>query len=446
MFLLLFISAVLYALPFWFVNETWWLIFIFPLPFMCAFQKSRLTFAHGYFWGFLIFAFHLYGIFISLYAMAVGPWYVRLTPIIGALLFLPLSIAMLFLFMNIVTPWCLTPGQKIIRSSMLLGVCITYIERVILWPFDRCEGYMLMHPAVPLAQHPSLLAHVPLLGTLGILILILAVPTCIFSMYVRPTLLSCLMCGNILVYWIYIASMSEGALPLAPAWTSSIAHAPYIMSGDNTLKNIAPQIQYAIKRILEKKPDTTCIVFPESSCHAADFYTYQAVCNAFKHPTRSLDVLIGGFRWHDTVYYNTTYVVQDGVLEGHIDKCHALILTERIPRIFSSLSCFHYIYGNGQPSITASTAKRLPLLLSCRALVMPYICSELLFNHSPHDCYTHLPILFSSNDVWIQCSYIKKLIQRAARVRAGQWQRAILFISYTDIHYIDEYGFPRHIP
>ena len=77
-------------------------------------------------------------------------------------------------------------------------------------------------------------------------------------------------------------------------------------------------------------------------------------------------------------------------------------------------------------------------------LFVPYICSELFFNEYPDDNYHDTPILVLVNDsVFLQhaCSrYICNELQMLARFKAVQWQREIVYVSYSQSFYCGKDG------
>src|SRR5579872_7566777 len=79
-YVLLFASALLYALAFIFSQWLWWFVFIYAIPLLYAACMYKLTAWHGFVWGLIFFGVQCAGLAHSLYWMAAGPWYICITP------------------------------------------------------------------------------------------------------------------------------------------------------------------------------------------------------------------------------------------------------------------------------------------------------------------------------------------------------------------------------
>ena len=85
---------------------------------------------------------------------------------------------------------------------------------------------------------------------------------------------------------------------------------------------------------------------------------------------------------------------------------------------------------------------QLPML---NTIFIPYICSELFFNEWPDDDYTHAPIVAIINDTLLLDSYLQELLLLLARLKAVQWQRDILYVSYGQSLFLDKWGMVTQI-
>jgi hypothetical protein len=86
-----------------------------------------------------------------------------------------------------------------------------------------------------------------------------------------------------------------------------------------------------------------------------------------------------------------------------------------------------------------SSCERVQLALLENVIFIPYICSELFFNELPDDCCKNDPIIAVINDLLFP-TYMQKLLVLLARFKAIQWQRDIVYVSYTQSLFIDQWG------
>ena len=94
------ISAVLYALPFLWSEQLWWLIFAFPIPLLYLTRTHNLSFIHGYVWGVIVFLLHLSGGIAIMIRLSHESWWVGI--MLGILMVLYQAMAPGLLF------WCAT--------------------------------------------------------------------------------------------------------------------------------------------------------------------------------------------------------------------------------------------------------------------------------------------------------------------------------------------------
>jgi apolipoprotein N-acyltransferase len=154
--------------------------------------------------------------------------------------------------------------------------------------------------------------------------------------------------------------------------------------------------------------------------------------------SKDVHIIVGAFRWHETLYHNSLHWIYNGELQCCFDKRHAMILTERVPSFFYC-TWLRDLYFKKFPELTASQLKRPKLEINKHISVVPYICSELFFNEYPDDTYADTPILAISNDRWFT-SYVNRLMYLNARLKAVQWQRPIIYVSFLYQVYIDTCG------
>jgi len=122
-----------------------------------------------------------------------------------------------------------------------------------------------------------------------------------------------------------------------------------------------------------------------------------------------------------------------------------MLLSERLPD-WLDVDWIRTRYFKNTPPVHAATNTRPLLKLSDRIAFVPYICSELFFNEYPDDHYPTHPILAVCNDHWAPLNHTKYQLYLAARFKAIEWQRPIIYISYQYATCFMKNGFSHQIP
>jgi len=139
-------------------------------------------------------------------------------------------------------------------------------------------------------------------------------------------------------------------------------------------------------------------------------------------------VLAGAFRWEGDHFYNSVHWIYDGKLQNCFDKRHAMALTERLPSLFQ-FSFLKQSFFAKQPQVTPATKHKEIMHIDTEWSLVPYICSELFFNNYPDDNFGKAPIVAVCNDRLL-APYVAHLMFLAARCKATQWQRVIVYVSF----------------
>ena len=162
-----------------------------------------------------------------------------------------------------------------------------------------------------------------------------------------------------------------------------------------------------------------------------------------RHLGRSIDIVVGAFRWKKGKYYNSLHWIRNGIIQACFDKRHAMILIERMPSWFD----FWFIrdlYFKTAPEISPARDKRPQLPIMKETALVPYICSELFFNEYSDDVYPDTPILAICNDIWFHpfyhLSYVQTLMYLVAKFKAIQWQRNVIYVAFSRAIFLDKYG------
>lgn len=439
--LYIFSSIILQALPFWLPNTFWWLIFLFPLPLLYCATYYPLRARHGFVWGYFLFGTQLYGIMYGLLNMSKGSFWLRISPCIlvplygacmGALLFG--TTHYLLNKLNLHKKW-----HRLVAYSLMFFSFILIIDYISLLPFGRCEGYLLMHPLIPLMQFPPLVRLLSWCGKLGLTLLLVITWISFAASMVYKNKFTLLFCASTLLWW-----SAQSVIPLrtesVPTWVNTITPLPAIFVANHNATELAEIIAQECRTIIAKKPATRTIVMPESSLYCSSF-ALPAITELFdaEHIGKPINFIAGGFKWEGTQYHNTLYWIYNGVLQNCYYKRHAMALTERIPAIMPN-TYMRNLFFTDMPPIALADNPHPVITLAEEVKLVPYICSELFFNETADDAYITYPILALCNDRHYP-PYIAKLMQLGACFKAVQWQRPIVYIAFVYQTYCDKYGF-----
>lgn len=380
--------------PFLSSSACWGLIFFFPTAlYMCApyFSSFRICF----FSAFILFSLHAYDLYGTLYSMSSSPWVFKIILLICISLYSACTIG-LWLWIG-----ARIPRKPVLYSlsifTLYLWLYLVWMEYCFLLSFGFCIGYPFFNPLLPLTEYPQLLWLLPHLKTYGLLFLFCITTSSITYAFITQTFKARSVAALLISIWYFGFVITPDQL--APDWLPSIARIPITMHTEC----ITPIIQEQIDQIRHQRPQASIFILPESSCQCApEWYGNQTL-------------IMGGFIQIENQIHNTLFWV--GSQTGSFCKKELVPLTESPFWPFASL------YNSLTPSNNERPCIELDFTFT------PYICSELFLRHIPDDHYQSL-ILCTSNDWWFSHAYFKKLMLKIAQMRALEWQRPILYVSY----------------
>lgn len=437
---LLVFSASLYAIPFLWSKQLWWLIFIFPIPLLYIVCTENLSFIHGYVWGLIVFSLHLSGGIFIIARLAGDSWPVGLLLGIGMLLYQALYPALLFYGATKIAKGG-RPFIHLFVWTTTLAIFLFWVDQYCLWILGVAEGYPLMHPLVLFAQHSCLLLLLPMLGKQLLTLLFLLIPASVVAVLWYKNYKALLFFMSAIIPW---AGCLYVGIPQAarPGWCHSIKSLPCMMHSTVahplvTIKVIGRKL----KEIVADNAKISIVIMPESAFNSTNFENVPELLQLWScdHIGKPLHIVFGACRVQDGHYYNTLHWVYDGVLQACFDKKHAMPITERLPSVMDN-DYIRNIYFKDGVWITQSSNDRIGLLLGESIIFVPYICSELFFNHVSDDCYEGMPIIVIVNDTLLSNSYVQDLLVFLASFRAVEWQREIVYVSYGQSLLIDRRG------
>lgn len=465
----LLISAVLYALPFLF-NQAYFLSFSFLFIIFFISQKYNLSFFNGFIWGSVTFALQLSGIFYSLFRMADYNAYIIILIALPILAYCGLVSGLWFSISTYLSGFIKSKFVRPKLISLLIWVITSelffeFVYRAMLFPFGVCEGYILAHPLLPMTNLPILLKPLPTIGITALTGLF-----CIFTgilAYIADYFQNYLNQNNsfkglldfktfkgkknifkiliiiiflILLFKIFLSGKAKNKNTRHNSQTSellkSIIYIPESFYSQNSQKQAIELLSNKLKKAIKDFPEAKLILLPESSLYLCDLTKKEFANDLEKLKTKdnsksSPDIILGALRTEDNKAYNTIYWLKDGKIKSWFDKRHALVLTERLPQWASSPE-IKKLYYTIRPFITPGQNPRPIFNLSNKLSVIPFICSEIFFINKPDFNYpNNFPIVSFSNDTWIFAPYIENLMRMTNKFRAIEWNRDIIYISYS---------------
>lgn len=438
---LLVLSAVLYALPFFFSHTVWWLVFIFAVPFLWVTMHNRMTFLQGYIWGLTLFSLHTSGIALAITRMAHGPWYIRILPSIFIILYASLWSGLFFWLTQTgirLINWEKKPHYSLFGWVLGLYKFIYFIDTSSLFLFDHCEGYPFMHPLLPLTEKMPLLSLLPFLGKETLTLFLLMVPTSILLLVVCTNRYSLFLMTATLLFWV-ISIRYEHEHGPSPVWLDHLVALPHVFYHPTDIDGVHTQACTLFKNIIAQYPQVDLIITPESAFYNT-LLSQPELSTVWNNHTLSKNVhlMIGTFRNKKGKYYNSLHWIYDGTIQHCFDKRHSMLLTERIPLLFN-YTCIKDLYFKTFPPMRTSKKKRPLFNVNQDFSFVPYICSELFFNEQPDDIYPNSLIIVVCNDRWFK-GYFPTLMHCLARFKALYWQRPIVYISFYNQSFFDQYG------
>ena len=329
---------------------------------------------------------------------------------------------------------------KLYGAIIALFFFILYIDRYCLSIFDVIEGYPSMHPLLTLVHCPALLRLLPVLGKpcLTLLFLLLAAATVTLLHYKNRYAVLLFLCA--LSPWflsIYMHSAHD-----IPSWVHRIKPLPYMVvshvnNGNVVLKTTLHTIKQHIALF---NSDMLCIL-PESAIDLEN--------NIFDHDFSVMDndkhhcILGASYRCHEQCYNAFVHIYQ-GKISHCFHKKHAMLLSERLPTLLHNSFIKQLFFAHERQQIMRSSHERITIDIPGIGSFVPYICSEFFFTEHPDDEWDNIPIIVLVNDSLFLCyscsRYISDELRMLARFKAIQWQRDIVYVSYSQSFYCGKSG------
>lgn len=426
-------SAILFSLAFIDDRHFWWTIFIFLIPlFFYAKSAGKLSLITIFFWSVIINAALLFSPLESFVRMGNFHPLLYLCALIFLLYFSTYAPAWIYLTQR-ADQWL----QSMPILSYVWWIATTccyffFMQRYSLWIFARAEGFFFYNPLLPLANHPFFLVPLGLIGSFGMLILIISSQMIPVMFWRKEKKYALFLTGIIALIWI-ISYEQFGLRKMNDNLTSSQLNHIGIMVCQFPLfyeETMAISLQYQLVHQLEKNPALTTLILPESAFYAK---AISPAIASYWHEHRvgkKINLIIGSFYTdQDNRLFNACYQIQNGAIINRFDKKHTMLFTENLPSVIKN-DLFTKLLFNQLPERTAGSGKRELFDLGNGIQAVPYLCSELFFSQAIDDCHPTTPIIALCNDWWLSYSYARRLMLLAAQVRAIEWQRPIIYCSF----------------
>ncbi len=365
--------------------------------------------------------------------MTSAPLYLQLLPTTLLILYVTLYPLGFLMGMSSIFRYASSMTTKFLIWTMGLWLYLLTIDYALFWVFGRVEGYVFMNPLLPLATVPSLLILLHWLSMPAMLFLYCITTSCLSWYLLRRSISNAvLVLLTTTIWWLPTLFINQHT---PPAWLNQVGHLSIILPETMPADRGTTLIAHEVQQLAMQHPDLRLVIMPESAWNGLplnEITILPALTNlSVPH------VIIGSFSLENQIHCNSLYWFAHGTRAGRFDKCHAIPFIERIPWGGDRL-CNHLFFKKSDP-ICPSNTPRSSITANSISLV-PYICSELFLNNSPYDPICAAPILATCNDWWFGLSYFRQLMLMVAQLRAIQWRRSILYISFYYAQYIDLYG------
>lgn len=429
-------SAIAYSLPFIAAPSFWLLIFLLPPLLFLSVHTNKVPW-HAYLaWSLAISTIHLLPLGNAIIYMTSAPLYLQLLPILLLIIYVGLHPFLFLLGMGAIFHRSnLSPFLNLLIWTVGWWVYLLYAEYALFWPFGRWEGYIFLSPLLPLTMSPSLLSSLHWIGLPAMLLFYCITTSAVYWWFCQRTVPSAVLLFLCTVAWLaphYVVPSH----PKPPPWIQQIGRLPMILPKTMPTERGSMVIAHEIKQLAAQQPELCLMVLPESSWNGLPLNTTCKLPALATLPVAH--VLIGSFSLQNGIHHNSLYWFKNGQLQGRFDKCHAVPFVERIP--WGGQLPINSLFFKDTSPICPSGDPKTALSLGNDLILVPYICSELFCSNNPYDSTTTHPILAVCNDWWFDLSYFRHLMLMGAQLRAIQWNRPIVYLSFYYAQFIDSHG------
>lgn len=397
-------SAAFYAASFLWVEYFWWGAFFFLFPVFYCTRFKKLTFAHGFMWGYLTYGLQLSALWVLTVEYGQG-WFRFFAPGIAVCWF-GLFSGLWFKFLTF---------NSVYVKYLATVAFFLFIDKAVLSPFFfELEGYPFVLPVLPL-MYGANLGLLPILGKTGLLAGLILLQ--LFFAYEYRVITFCLIIG---LFFLVPLQKQQGD------WQNECIVVSHIWK-EKTPYERAQEICHALIDIVQKYPEKRVIILPESVFpwplhehkYALTMWTQNALQND-KH------LILGSYRRSQVNLFNTFYNVHQSRIIFYYDKTHM------IPFFEKTNSCPLFLKGNDlflstKESFTKGGSHERWLSHGSLTFttITPLLCSEAFWRMPHKKRAIHLV-----NDNYFRLAYFPKLMWLLAHLNAFDQDTDLLYCSW----------------
>ena len=392
--------------------------------------SSLNGFRFGCLWGLCFYGLHCYPIATVLYLRGQGDY--RLLVYLFLVLFFAIQSGFWFLCSHFIELY----SSRHMRPLITMGYFV-WMQTMVFWLFDICEGYPFALPIIPIAHHERLLQLLPLMGVYGMTMALIAGQwfiACALKQYQY----SLLACGCFIPFLLGYAIQKQELIP------EYIKHIVYISPEWECMHpyDTAQDITYCLQKAAEQYKRGVCFIMPESA-YPFSLSSYQTDLWQSVLYHNKQQIIIGAHKKSDKTSINTLFHLDQCRIIQTYEKKHSVILTERTPFYLKGIYFFTHLFGGNTDRSPIKKDKRSIYSLLIRIYnyyFLPVLCSELFYNDFSSLPYKKAPILLLCNDGWFHFYYIRYCMLLYAKIYAIRWKRPIIYISHSNGFFISETG------
>jgi len=450
---LVLLSFCIYTIPFFF--EQFFLLesfFLIPIIYI-IYKNKKIPIYISFLFGFLISFSSCFGPIDFIYSYSSQSTYFlfRYLPP----LFLPIVVGLysliFFSIFNFVLKIVnnLKLYQQIIIFLLLVYLFFIFLEYFGFLFFGVLIGCPFLNPVIPIASNMNYIYLIKYIG---------------LSNYLMMIILSNGILSYIILYkWLNIIFIIFSILFAFSPYIISFILSLYIKAELpqylNKIKVIQSELYFfyqdqeklsdiinaSIKSIMKYYKDTLLILTPELFASGYNFYKNNSLLLKDLNYDK-LTILFAGDLPHEELndrVYNCVYHIHNSKLVNCYKKRKLIPFIEFIPEIYRSSLIkdiffkyrSEYIHHHNDHEIV-----KLYLDDNNFQNFVLYICSEFFFNFNLDDDYNY-PIIALCGDFWSKFNYFKKVMYFIARIKALNWNRDIIYITYYYKYFISKDGF-----
>ena len=312
--------------------------FLFLVPLFYYGLTNKLSFTHGFLWGTTFFIFHSYASFVTIMnnENKVGPFLALLIIII----FYAIQSGLWFYFFQYLNKK-INPIISLTVTTWLFFVWISFGSLFFLGDFI---GYPFSFPLLPLAAHPKLLFILPyagLKGTMFLLILLSMSLTLLISRKNKYMLLLFFSCSSVFLIGFFVSQSQRPQPPYLSQFGHIVPHQKYTHPLD-----IAQDVYYKMKKMIETKPTVQYIFMPESSYNFALNKDRKVIKMWYNNALYNNKHLFIGASYKNSShhFFNSLYWIYQGNIKQVYNKSRLMPFLEYIPWPWSQIKTIKNLF------------------------------------------------------------------------------------------------------